>query len=196
MTIFYLLRHGSRVSRHEDTLLSETGLTQAKLTAEYLQNHNVGAIYASPLPRTQQTAQIITTKLKLPIITDPRLTERMVFDETKRENFGEFLQEWDKTMANRTYQPTYGDSSNSSGERLKNLLDEVTNQHINVFVSHAGVIGDLLRTVFTDQMLPFQDDPVASLKWVPIRECSITEIHKENNVYTLKRVNDTNHLVK
>jgi probable phosphoglycerate mutase/uncharacterized phosphatase len=194
MTTFYLLRHGSRVSRHEDTLLSESGLVQAELAAHYLQNQNIGAIFASPLPRTQQTAQIINNKLNLSITTDPRLTERMVYDPNQKNTFTEFLQKWDKTMADRTYQPQYGDSSGGAGERMKTFLDEITNHQVNVIVSHAGVIGDLLRNVFTDQMLPFQNDPVASLKWVPILECSITEIHKDGNRYSLKRVNDVSHL--
>ena len=178
MTTFLLLRHGTRVSRSEDTSLSNLGIQQAIFTAHYLQNRYNSYIYASPLRRTQQTANIIASHLKLPVITDNRLSERIVFDKTKSLSFEEFLAEWDKTMLDRTYQPIYGDSSVQAGQRLKTVLDEISNDKINLIVTHAGIIGDGLRTIFTDKPFSFLSDHATGAKWIQIAECSITEIIK------------------
>jgi len=194
MTTFLLLRHGTRVSRSEDTSLSNVGIQQAIFTAHYLQNRNISYIYASPLKRTQQTASIIARHLKLPVITDNRLSERMIFDKTKGLTFEEFLKEWDKTMINRTYQPLYGDSSVQAGQRLKTVLDEISNDKVNLIVTHAGIIGDGIRTIFTDKRFSFLSDQATGAKWIQIAECSITEIIKEGSHFKIKRFNDTSHL--
>ncbi len=195
MSTIYLLRHGQRVSRDEETLLSETGVRQATITARYLQDKQITTIHASPLKRTQQTAQIINEKLRLPIITDERLLERMVFDAGKGDTFDEFLNMWNLTTSDRDFQPPYGDSARASGDRLKSVLDEVADDAVHLIVSHGGVIGDFLRNLFPDEALPFGSHPSSTLKWVEISECSITEVQREGGAYVLKRANDTNHLL-
>ncbi|MBP7875729.1 histidine phosphatase family protein [Candidatus Woesebacteria bacterium] len=195
MSTIYLLRHGQRVSRDEDTLLSEIGVRQATLTAHYLQDKQIASIHASPLKRTQQTAQIINEKLQLPIINDERLLERMVFDAERDDTFDEFLKMWDATTSDRDFQPPYGDSARASGDRLKSVLDELADNSVHLIVSHGGVIGDFLRNLFSDEKLPFRSHPSSTLKWVEISECSVTEVQKQGGVYSLRRANDTSHLL-
>ncbi len=195
MSTIYLLRHGQRVSRDEDTLLSEIGVLQATLTARYLQDKKITTIHASPLTRTQQTAQIINEKLRLPIITDERLLERMVFDEGKGDTFDEFLNMWNLTTSDRDFQPPYGDSAQVAGDRLKSVIDELADDGVHLVVSHGGVIGDFLRNLFPEEALPFRSHPSSDLKWVEISECSITEVQKEGGAYVLKRANDITHLL-
>lgn len=55
MITFYLLRHGDKEFLPSDPSLNPTGIKQAEITAKYLQNKNITAIYASPLKRAQQT---------------------------------------------------------------------------------------------------------------------------------------------
>jgi broad specificity phosphatase PhoE len=196
MVTFYLIRHGDRVSRSEDTELSSVGLQQVAQTAQYLQDKSIDAIFASPLPRTQQTAQIIADVLQLPFTTDDRLQERIIFDATKGKTFEEFLMEWDKTMVDRMYQPLYGDSAWNAGERMKNVLNELPDNRTYLIVSHGGIIGDLLRNIFSDDTLIFKTDPTSLHSWVDICVCSITEVEKNGDTFELKRVNDTSHLVE
>lgn len=54
----YLARHGE-VSADETTL-TESGRRQAVLLGERLQSNPLSAIYHGPLPRAQQTAQLIS----------------------------------------------------------------------------------------------------------------------------------------
>jgi len=194
MPTFYLVRHGTRVSRDEETKLSELGVRQAELTAQYFLDKDIQAIYASPLQRTQQTAAIISESIHIPVSPDDRLKERMIYDAQRGLSFDSFLREWDKTMGDRKYRPVYGDSAELSGKRLLSLIDEISDDSNTIFVSHAGVIGDVVRTLFSDEKLEFRHDPASQLKWVEIRECSITEIRRSAGMYSLQRVNDCGHL--
>lgn len=192
MPTLYLIRHGIRINRTEETLLSPLGIKQAKQTAKYLLQKNIKNIYASPLPRTAQTANIIAQSLNIPIRLDDRLKERMIYDPSHGKTFEEFLLEWDKTMADRSYIPPYGNSAFDSGQRLTQLLEEIKQD--SVLISHGGTIGDFLRNIFGDTNLTFLKDEEKNLQWVQISECSITEIFKDENGFALKRANDTKHL--
>lgn len=55
--------------------LTKMGREKIKESAEKLVNKNIDLIFASPLLRTQQTAEIVAKKLELKIKTDKRLRE-------------------------------------------------------------------------------------------------------------------------
>ncbi len=193
MSTFYLIRHGVRVSRDEDTLLSDLGITQAEETGKYLKSQNVHHIFVSPVKRTLHTAEIINSYLNLPQSTDERLKERMEY-EPKLGSFDAFLGEWDKTMADRTYQPPYGDSATLAGDRIIRLLDELQDERNYVLISHGGIIGDVIRNVFKQDEYNLTVDVATKLKWLHVPETSITEIEKKGDTYILKKVCDTSHL--
>ena len=78
----HLLRHGEvynpdRVlyGRLPGYRLSDLGVAQAKLAAEYLAARPVGYLVSSPLERAQQTAAPIAAALSLDVATDGRLIE-------------------------------------------------------------------------------------------------------------------------
>lgn len=82
MITVHLLRHGEvhnpdRVlyGRLPGFQLSELGLAQAALAADFLAVRNIGYLVSSPLERAQQTAAPLATALGLPIATDERLIE-------------------------------------------------------------------------------------------------------------------------
>lgn len=193
MSTYYLIRHGLRVSRDEDTALSDLGIRQAELTGEYLKSKNIQHIFVSPAKRTLHTAEIINSYLQVPQSTDLRLKERMEY-EPKRGSFDAFLDEWDKTMANRMYQPPYGDSAVHAGNRIISLLEELDDDNHYVCISHGGIIGDVVRNLFSESLYTLTTDLSKSLKWLNIPEASITEIHKAGKIYTLKMVGDISHL--
>src|SRR6185436_10822987 len=56
--------------------LSELGHEQARAVAEELAGCGAGALYASDLSRTMQTAQPIAERLGLEIVQEPALRER------------------------------------------------------------------------------------------------------------------------
>ncbi|MEO8889745.1 MAG: histidine phosphatase family protein [Jatrophihabitantaceae bacterium] len=82
MITVHLLRHGEvhnpgRIlyGRLPGYRLSDLGIAQAELAAEYLAQRPIGYLVASPLERAQQTAQPLADALGLAIATDERLIE-------------------------------------------------------------------------------------------------------------------------
>ena len=80
--LLYCIRHGEslynaegRVQGQSDVALSPFGLRQGEAVAEALSRKPIDAIYASPLSRAMQTAEVVAERLDLPIRTDGRLKE-------------------------------------------------------------------------------------------------------------------------
>lgn len=194
MNKFYLVRHGDVVKIPGDPGLSEIGVEKAKLTAECLADKDISSIYASPLRRTQETARYIADKLNLEIITDPRLRERMNWGDKVGQSFDDFLEEWNKTVEDRDFQPEVGDSSRQAGARMQSLVNELDVQYQNkniLLVTSGGVIADLLRNLFAENVVRsfMRDFPYHGLS-----ECSITIITKDGDQVNLEEYNNTTHL--
>lgn len=79
----YFTRHGESQANIERIIsnrdlphpLTEKGRAQAAKLAEQLATAGISAIYASPILRAQQTAQIIGERLQLPVFTSTALRE-------------------------------------------------------------------------------------------------------------------------
>ena len=61
----------------------------------------------------------------------------------------EFLREWRRASADRSYQPHGGDSSHHAASRFVAALDALAESHTGtaIVVSHGGVTTDGLRTL-------------------------------------------------
>jgi probable phosphoglycerate mutase len=87
MNTVYFVRHGENPAnitrqfsyRLVDYPLTENGVRQAEETARYLRDRGITAVYASPLKRAVQTAQIIAAPLDLPV---------MVLEQFREVNVG------------------------------------------------------------------------------------------------------------
>src|SRR5205085_626538 len=74
MGVFHLLRHGEHgllgrvlAGRMPGVGMTERGRAEIAAQAERLAGDNIAAIYASPLQRTRETAEIVAARLGLPI---------------------------------------------------------------------------------------------------------------------------------
>jgi 2,3-bisphosphoglycerate-dependent phosphoglycerate mutase len=83
MTTLLLVRHGEtdwnaagRLQGHTDQPLNDFGRRQAAALGDQLADDGVAAIYTSDLARARETAEIIASRLQLPVIADPALRER------------------------------------------------------------------------------------------------------------------------
>ncbi len=196
MTTFYLVRHGNKEAIPFDPSLTTIGIKQAEVTAEYLKEIPFTRIVASPKVRTRQTAEIIAKPHNLSVTLDPRLQERLEWEN--KESFDEFIAEWSKTDLDRSYQPTTGDSSEGKGKIMQAVVDELAPKDgdIILIVGHGGSIGDLLRRLFGEEATPHRIDPVTNAPHIQIRECSITQIEKDEETYRLVSLNTTDHLLE
>jgi broad specificity phosphatase PhoE len=89
----YLIRHahpqqntGIAYDRVPGPPLSDAGKEEANAAALYLGQCNIQQLYASPLERTQQTAQAIADRNAIPLQTEPLLAEHRLdeqFDKVK-----------------------------------------------------------------------------------------------------------------
>jgi broad specificity phosphatase PhoE len=83
MTTLLLVRHGEtdwnaagRLQGRTDRPLNDFGRRQAAALADRLADDGVAAIYTSDLARARETAEIVASRLELPVIADPALRER------------------------------------------------------------------------------------------------------------------------
>lgn len=78
----YFVRHGrtewnaiARMQGQWNSNLDDLGRSQADVNGRWLANLGIEAMFASPLDRTRQTAEIINRYLGLPVVYDARLME-------------------------------------------------------------------------------------------------------------------------
>jgi probable phosphoglycerate mutase len=75
--VVYLARHGqtewNTVGRRQgrlDSPLTPRGLLQAQRNADLLGNHQIDAVFTSPLPRSRRTAEILARALPVEVLDD------------------------------------------------------------------------------------------------------------------------------
>ena len=103
--------------------LSERGLRQAAAAAERLRTREIGALWASPLERAQETAQAIAHHHDIDIVTDERLIE----SSTTLEGIGRSARQLLMSPRNwwhfrNPMKPSWGESF---GEIRKRMLDAI-----------------------------------------------------------------------
>jgi broad specificity phosphatase PhoE len=146
--------------------LTETGRAQARRAGERLVDHGVTALYASPLPRAQQTAQEVGAVLGLPVATLEGVHELDVgihegAHETEvgpvaLEVFGRWWREEDLSAGFPG-----GENGFEIVARMREALDSVADRHegaTSVVVSHGGAMAvglneicDNLDSLFVSQ---------------------------------------------
>ncbi|MDR1615889.1 MAG: histidine phosphatase family protein [Syntrophomonadaceae bacterium] len=153
----FLVRHGitiwnmeHRYQGQSDTALSEEGTKQARKAAEYLNGQNLQAIYSSDLSRCLQTAQIISERIKLDFIVEPRFREisfgvwEGLTIEEAREKYPDLVHDWYHNTLN--FQVPEGESFTQVMERSGKALDEIIRKNLasSAVVTHGGVIRAVL----------------------------------------------------
>ena len=184
-TTIYLIRHGEtdwnlerKYQGHEDIPLNSTGIKQAQVTAENLNDSHFSALYSSDLIRAFQTAQEVAKKTKLPIVTCPDLREINQGDWE-----GKYIKDVMATSADEVravYENPYsarrpgGESIAEVAERMYACLDQLAekhNQETIIVVSHGLAIATVLCKVRdlplekAIQNIP-QNTGVEIIKWI------------------------------
>ena len=160
-TRIFLVRHGATVLTAEDRFagatdvqLSDEGREQAGRLALRLRGERIGAIYASPLDRTVETARILAHPHALPVQTRDGLREishGRWEQMTRREVEAQFPDEaaaWDRDPY--TFAPQGGESGLAVTARALPVLLDIVQAHpaTNVLVvSHKATIRLLLSSL-------------------------------------------------
>ena len=141
MKTFYLLRHGESeanvnrifAAKRIDPPLTERGIQQAAMQAETLKQFKLSVIYASPLLRAKQTAEIINKHHGLEIITSDDLYEVDVGildgdDQTNPDKWAVYtnvMEEWGKNITDIAF--PNGESLDGVRDRLRSFFDPLKN---------------------------------------------------------------------
>lgn len=153
-----LIRHGETESNRRgsylgwtDVELNEIGIEQVRLLRDRLKGTKVDKIYASPLKRALQTAEIINENYRLDIVPSDGLKERnfgiwddLTFEEITQKHpseYNDWIGDWIK------YQIKDGESALEAYERSAAFVDEIIKNNTEgaiMLVTHLGTIRFLL----------------------------------------------------
>lgn len=196
-----MVRHGATVLSAEDRFagatdvaLSDEGREQARRLAARLSREKIAAVYASPLGRTIETAQILAAPHKLEIQTrdgfreiDHGHWEGMTRHEVE-EKFPEEAAMWEKDPY--TFAPLGGESGLAVTARALPALIELVHQHASqniLIVSHKATIRLLLSSLLAFDPRRYRDNldqKPAALNIVDFRDATRSR---------LTLFNDTSH---
>src|SRR3989344_5068206 len=120
----FVARHGQSKSNADgvydgqrDSLLTEEGHRQAKSAALFLQNKSIEGIFSSPLGRAQETAEIISRAIGIPVTTIPYFEEMHfgIFQGQHRQHvmqlFPDFFSSRSRSPHAKLYTPYPGGES-------------------------------------------------------------------------------------
>ena len=155
MTVFHLLRHGEHgllgrvlAGRMPGVGLTERGRAEIAAVAERLAGEPIAAIYASPLQRTRESAEIIAARLQLPIEFRDDVIE-LDFGEWTGATFDSIRADprWEAWRTQRSLaRLPGGESMREVQRRSVDALLDINQRHPHqtvVVVSH----GDVIRSV-------------------------------------------------
>jgi len=160
-TRIFLVRHGATLLTAEDRFagstnipLSEEGREQASRLAERLRDQLITAIYASPMERTQETADILARPHGLQVQLRDGLREishghweGLTREEVERQ-FPSEADDWDQDPY--TFAPPGGESGLAVTARALPVLIEIVRAHCGksvLVVSHKATIRLLLSSL-------------------------------------------------
>jgi broad specificity phosphatase PhoE len=155
MGVLHFLRHGEHgllgkvlAGRMPGVGMTERGRAEIASQAERLAREKIAAIYASPLQRTRETAEIVSARLGLPIGFRDDLLE-LDFGEWTGATFDSIRADprWQAWSTQRSLAAIPGgESMRAVQQRVIAALLELNERHLHetvVLVSH----GDVIRAV-------------------------------------------------
>lgn len=160
-TRVYLVRHGATELSAEDkfagavdVLLSEAGRNQARLLGQRLAQDTICAVYASPMTRTVDTAELIAAPHKLEVTRVDALREiahGRWEGKSRKEVAREFKEEYDRWEHDPyTFAPVGGESGLQVTARALPALLQLVETHEGmpfIVVSHKATIRLLLSSL-------------------------------------------------
>lgn len=151
---YFTIRHGSNNYKEENEeliypwpepspiLLTERGIKEVKDSLKKIKKARIDLIYSSDIPRTKQTAEIISEELGLEVIFDKRLrdTDFGIFAGKHKNDYFSFFAD---PIERFTRRPPEGESWNDVRERVIGFLKDIDKKYRNkniLLVSHADPI--------------------------------------------------------
>lgn len=167
---FYFIRHGetllnaTHVRQGEEGSLSPRGREQAERVGQYLKQFSLQEIITSTYPRAVETASIIQTYLKVPILTSPLLIERRNPSEIIGKPINDpevvrIVDEMDLAYHEDEYRFSDEESFIEERERARQCLDFLVRHDVRgtVVVTHHHFLKMLVAYLLYREQLHFAD---------------------------------------
>ncbi len=151
----FMTRHGQtdwnvqrRLQGRTDTVLNDTGRSQADEVGKKIKDEDIDLIFVSPLKRAKETAEIINKYLNVDIIEDERLIERSFgksegfTKEYIMEKSSEFPEINDIWNYNKNVDFNDTEKIQDLFKRVYDFLDEITEKYSDkniLIVAHGGI---------------------------------------------------------
>jgi probable phosphoglycerate mutase len=202
MALFYFLRHGEtawnaegRLCGRTDVPLSDVGRRQAQLLARRLKPIMVDALYASPLGRALETAQLIGAAIGREPVVDRRLAELnygawegTTFEEIK-PTFPAIYRAWDADPGSLA--PPEGESGVQLVERVMPFMTDMAQRHPSgnvVVVCHKTVCRLLACHIMGVPLADYR-------RRVTMQNAALNIFETVEGNWHVVALNDTSHLI-
>jgi broad specificity phosphatase PhoE len=198
--LMFLVRHAEstwnpmkRIQGQRDPQLSKYGKMEAGLLAKRFRGLSFDAVYASPLRRAYQTAEIVVGK-KAKVIREAGLNEISLGEwegktlSSIRKQYGEMFDRW-VVRPTRIRVPG-GEDFKAFVRRVKRTLRAIESAHEGgnvLVVSHGGVI-----STYATLVLNLPPDDVWCLT---VKNASLTIVEVGKELHKLITFNDISHLM-
>ncbi len=157
MTQFILIRHGetlwneqNRYQGKSDLGLSRRGKETIKWLSRMIRKLDIDVLYTSPLKRARQSSTIISSKIGIKSISDPKLKE-INFGHWEGKTAEQLISQKDKSFLSwskgKWVTPVGGESIHSLRRRTRQFLWSCLKKHRDqniLIVSHSGPIRALI----------------------------------------------------
>lgn len=201
MTTLLIIRHGQSVSNIQgvftgnlDLALTEQGLQQAQITADYIvENFKVDAVYSSDLCRARDTGKAVADRLGLEVQTDRRLRE-IYAGQWEGRSFNELTDNFSNYMVFRT---DIGNCVTDGGETVAQLSARVLEAFYDIAKANEGktVVIATHATPIRALQCHCEGKTLAQMKDVPwVTNASVSTILFENGKFSLKERCHDEHL--
>ncbi|MBN1995752.1 MAG: histidine phosphatase family protein [Anaerolineae bacterium] len=188
MNRLYLVRHGENRAnitkefshKQVDYSLTDKGVLQAQQTAAYFKTRDIHEIYASPLKRAGETAEIIAASLKLPVTiienfreVNPGILESQPPTPENWAIYHRITVDWLNGKPESSFPG--GENYFMLWDRVRTGLEQiVAGKHGRniLIVGHGGVFTYVLKDLCPNSNAAWQGNS-------PNHNCSITEIMVE-----------------
>jgi broad specificity phosphatase PhoE/ribonuclease HI len=202
-TMIYFIRHGETIltpdrkfsgSGEPNPPLTEKGLSQAVLVADEIARLKPEILIASPLRRTTQTAEVIASRLGLPIVFDVAWYECDfgVWDGLSIDEVAlKFPIEYKAWLSSSAYAPPGGESYDALGWRVDEALDKLVAKYPGkrvAIVTHNGATKEAIRLAIGGS--------AESIFHIDVSPCSISSISiwPSDGLRALRSANEQGHL--
>ncbi|WP_026679469.1 histidine phosphatase family protein [Fictibacillus gelatini] len=143
MKKIYVVRHCEAEGQPSTSQLTEKGVQQAELLADFFSTIQVERIISSPFLRAIQSVEPISGMKKLNIEIDRRLSERIL----STKDLPDWLEKLKATFNDLKLKFEGGESSQEAMNRIVCVVDEVLQSEVEntLLVTHGNLMSLLLR---------------------------------------------------